>query len=962
MSIHAVRPDATCIPSNSSLVPTTNPSLPLFVLRKDSYVIHIEYHLIKGLQAHLASGDSLSVDVVPPFPNLTRLSSTQITALASSLPSYSVRIARVGKDHLKVYLLPKLLGGCWSCFKLWWGAPEKEKGYSEKPPANEALPSTYLLSDAPDVFEEVQGDALRWSKQISQTLEQGDRAGVLEGIQKLQECSVLKIPNPLHVLQNLLEALISNKGDWISGGIKTEIAQLVELFAFTTCLIAIEKPLLPSTKKALEEHIDQACDHINQDPYYSNPLRFHLECAKTAIGTLSHTVEFRASDVLSWVGAIVLAGAKISSNPLGLKLEGLIKAIFKKLQNLIACKLFYEKIILIYGGWWIFEKAATHGDSASMQAVTECLVRHLERAVEENGNWKVIYACLEVLKKIVLSEAPDQSLFPAFAAIKKLHAFNEFWFVDNWRVRDKVVRSCIEIASRCSNTQIREEAQNLLLDRRIKESSPKVQAILTNPERAIAMQNLLKQAWARKKGEVEQMLTAQAQLLQKMSEDLQTKPEEFQALREEVKLQFRHLEEMNKEIGQEIAPMVQRLKKIFLTPEETLQQMRTFILNDPITSELAYTYIPAAVSRSCAGKREGLDLMKEIANFLAHDEHQVLLLVGDGGSGKTSFTRMLQNESWKNWKDGERVPLRVDLPSLQKPYQTAIEEVLARNGFKLEQLPYLKANYRFLFIFDAFDEIPGLNNLYMSNRLYEWPGSKLVITCRGEKFMREQDHARYFAPINRDRGVVLRSQFRELYIDPFSGDNVRLYLQKYLQMQANMDGMSVEERKGDDNWRQAETYEKYIRLIPGLSSWAGSPFLLWIIVQALPVIMTRHSLDDVQQRAVIKQRLLYETVINMWFSREEAKLLEKGENFSNGDAIERFHQFCKDLSREMYAKEKTQICYTGPSSEWHKFFRNDDPDLVKARRAAPLIQTGPGTWAFRHEEFRKYFLTLAGKL
>ncbi|KAG0069983.1 hypothetical protein BGZ89_001714 [Linnemannia elongata] len=57
-------------------------------------------------------------------------------------------------------------------------------------------------------------------------------------------------------------------------------------------------------------------------------------------------------------------------------------------------------------------------------------------------------------------------------------------------------------------------------------------------------------------------------------------------------------------------------------------------------------------------------LMDKVRDFIAGDS-QVMLVLGDSGAGKSTFNRHLEHELWQEYKTGSRIPLFINLPSLE---------------------------------------------------------------------------------------------------------------------------------------------------------------------------------------------------------------------------------------------------------------------------------------------------------
>ncbi|KAF9307671.1 hypothetical protein BGZ91_008279, partial [Linnemannia elongata] len=57
-------------------------------------------------------------------------------------------------------------------------------------------------------------------------------------------------------------------------------------------------------------------------------------------------------------------------------------------------------------------------------------------------------------------------------------------------------------------------------------------------------------------------------------------------------------------------------------------------------------------------------LTGKVKEFLS-GKSEVMLILGDSGAGKSTFNRHLENELWKEYKPGGRIPLFINLPALE---------------------------------------------------------------------------------------------------------------------------------------------------------------------------------------------------------------------------------------------------------------------------------------------------------
>ena len=109
------------------------------------------------------------------------------------------------------------------------------------------------------------------------------------------------------------------------------------------------------------------------------------------------------------------------------------------------------------------------------------------------------------------------------------------------------------------------------------------------------------------------------------------------------------------------------------------------------------------------------------------DGHQVLLLHGQSGSGKSLFCVLLEQRLWAAYRRGATTytPLLVALPTAKDPVKSAVEEPLRECGLSSLADGVEGGSRRWLIILDGFDEVQGNTNFVLSNKLNGVKGVKV---------------------------------------------------------------------------------------------------------------------------------------------------------------------------------------------------------------------------------------------
>ncbi|KAG9070332.1 hypothetical protein KI688_009669 [Linnemannia hyalina] len=148
-------------------------------------------------------------------------------------------------------------------------------------------------------------------------------------------------------------------------------------------------------------------------------------------------------------------------------------------------------------------------------------------------------------------------------------------------------------------------------------------------------------------------------------------------------------------------------------------------------SRLSLYIQPFAKASLKAKDEDTFPLLERVLEFLA-SESQVMLILGDSGSGKSTFNRHLEHQLWIDYKQGGPIPLFINLPAIKHPDEDMIGKQLRANNFSDDQIQEMKQHRQLILICDGYDESQQLVNLHRTNMLNQ-PGqwnTKMVISCR----------------------------------------------------------------------------------------------------------------------------------------------------------------------------------------------------------------------------------------
>jgi len=363
-------------------------------------------------------------------------------------------------------------------------------------------------------------------------------------------------------------------------------------------------------------------------------------------------------------------------------------------------------------------------------------------------------------------------------------------------------------------------------------------------------------------------------------------------------------------------------------------------------------YIPPQAKASMqAADIAQFPLMEKVKEFLGSDQ-KVFLLLGDSGAGKSTFSRELEYDLWQAYKNkSDRIPLHINLPTIDKPEHDMIAKQLRRAEFTERQIREMKHYRKFVLICDGYDESQQTHNLYMSNRLNqpgEW-NAQMVISCRTEYL--GHDYRDRFQPGSRNHQSD-SLQFQEAVVSPFSLDMVHDYIQQYVSIHQPL-------------W-QTNDYKQALELIPNLQDLMKNPFLMTLSLEVLPRMVDPGHLSTTRVTRVA----LYDHFIEQWLERGKKRLAEKDLAPQMRGVFERLSAegftlngigYVKKLAVAIYKEQGghpvVEYSQLNDEGSWKDdFFRYKDKQLLL--EASPMTRNG-NQHRFLHRSLLEYGMARA---
>jgi WD40 repeat protein len=343
-------------------------------------------------------------------------------------------------------------------------------------------------------------------------------------------------------------------------------------------------------------------------------------------------------------------------------------------------------------------------------------------------------------------------------------------------------------------------------------------------------------------------------------------------------------------------------------------------------------------------------LMEKVNDFLAGDS-QVMLILGDSGAGKSTFNRHLEHELWKAYKAGDRIPLLINLPAMERPEKDLVAEQLRIHDLPDDQIRELKLYRQFMLICDGYDESQLTSNLHTTNLLNQsgqWD-AKLLITCRTQ-YLGPDYRGRFVPKASNQYRQNANNLFREAVIAPFSNGQIDEYVERYVPLEPR-------------TWIKEDYIDK-LATIPNLMDLVKNPFLLTLCLEALPhVVRNRSNLS----RLRVTRVQLYDTFVQHWIRVNKRRLQDlklSGDKFLAFEELleDGFEQngmrFQQDLAatifREQQGRPVVEYIHKRDRSSWKALFFSPDHEITLLRDASLLNRVGT-QYRFVHRSILEYF-------
>ncbi|KAF9934472.1 hypothetical protein FBU30_001965 [Linnemannia zychae] len=403
---------------------------------------------------------------------------------------------------------------------------------------------------------------------------------------------------------------------------------------------------------------------------------------------------------------------------------------------------------------------------------------------------------------------------------------------------------------------------------------------------------------------------------------------------------------------------------------------------DPKYIELHGFNVPLGITQSNSSSNLDSDdrpaePLMEITQKFLNGSNQVLLLMGDPGTGKTTFLKQLERALWNRYTGpNDPIPIYIDLATYHNTLYGLLDRILISEGFNVHQIIDLRNKQRaFVLICDGYDQAQIRYNIYNLNKFngpLEWK-VKLIIGCRKDNIGCGSDGQ--FEPSTGDRYDLSEkpSIFEKASTAPFTHRQIAKYVEKFVDIplapeyrrKFNTDQHITNLVDNIPFWDVSQ-YMEALTDIPNLMELAKNPYLLSFILELLPAIagpqrdVTRISFDE-----------LYTYIFEAWMTNSMKILSSRSKSLDEERELSNMMEFgfdkismryLKNLALAIFKNQKDTpvVSYSHLTDQkenpWKTPFFGPDSKLI--RESVPLIRSGV-EYRFIHRSLHYYLYSLA---
>ena len=396
--------------------------------------------------------------------------------------------------------------------------------------------------------------------------------------------------------------------------------------------------------------------------------------------------------------------------------------------------------------------------------------------------------------------------------------------------------------------------------------------------------------------------------------------------------------------------------------EAVRERGEDFLIEPMGRANLSGNYVPSSAREIVPGQDRSISsqtLDEIFAEFLADTQRSFMALLGDFGTGKTSFSLHYFVRLAEQFLEdpNQRIPLFISL----KDYPGRLDSAafLEREFFRRFEIPLSFAVFRdlalagrFVLFVDGFDEMASLSdqtvtlanfreltrltfeNLQFMVLPSDTPQrrNKLFLTCRTHYFLTEAQQRELltfdYTVLYRNYATRSRYAIATVLLQEFTEAQVLEY---------------VENASGDPE--KAREIIKIIKSTYNLEELSSRPLLLEMIVASLERLKDEESIDAYQ---------LYKVYTDIWIERDDwrARMTPEGKRKLMWELAHKMHREGGDFSLHYSQLDPPRASYLKPDvpPDGEDYFR------YEVTTCSFLNRDSQGNYKFIHKSFWEFFL------